>query len=155
MTILMTEMEYAIKMTLLSTQQSLEVFLEQLGAETNDLNSIFKKAIIKTVLSFFLFLFIILIIMQYRYHYHHFQYFFLSQFRKKVYFSYWSNRRVRWSHEYQSQLGLLSAPGGGWDSGLTEWCLFHFWKNFSVRSAWWSQSHMVSWANLYHCGCIC
>ena len=64
MTILMTEMEYAIKMTLLNTQQSLEVFLEQLGAETNDLNSIFKKAIIKTVLSFFLFsvLFIILII---------------------------------------------------------------------------------------------
>ena len=60
----MTEMEYAIKMTLLNTQQSLEVFLEQLGAETNDLNSIFKKAIIKTVLSFFLFsvLFIILII---------------------------------------------------------------------------------------------
>lgn len=55
MTILMTEMEYAIKMTLLNTQQSLEVFLEQLGAETNDLNSIFKKAIIKTVLSFFLF----------------------------------------------------------------------------------------------------
>ena len=34
----MTEMEYAIKMTLLNTQQSLEVFLEQLGAETNDLN---------------------------------------------------------------------------------------------------------------------
>ena len=64
MTILMTEMEYAIKMTLLNTQQSLEVFLEQLGAETNDLNSIFKKAIVKTVLSFFLFsvLFIILII---------------------------------------------------------------------------------------------
>ena len=60
----MTEMEYAIKMTLLNTQQSLEVFLEQLGAETNDLNSIFKKAIVKTVLSFFLFsvLFIILII---------------------------------------------------------------------------------------------
>lgn len=55
MTILMTEMEYAIKMTLLNTQQSLEVFLEQLGAERNDLNSIFKKAIIKTVLSFFLF----------------------------------------------------------------------------------------------------
>ena len=55
MTILMTEMEYAIKMTLLNTQQSLEVFLEQLGAETNDLNSIFKKAIIKTVFSFFLF----------------------------------------------------------------------------------------------------
>lgn len=64
MTILMTEMEYAIKMTLLNTQQSLEVFLEQLGAETNDLNSVFKKAIVKTVLSFFLFsvLFIILII---------------------------------------------------------------------------------------------
>ena len=64
MTILMTEMEYAIKMTLLNTQQSLVMFLEQLGAETNDLNSIFKKAIIKTVLSFFLFsvLFIILII---------------------------------------------------------------------------------------------
>ena len=64
MTILMTEMEYAIKMTLLNTQQSLVEFLEQLGAETNDLNSIFKKAIIKTVLSFFLFsvLFIILII---------------------------------------------------------------------------------------------
>ena len=60
----MTEMEYAIKMTLLNTQQSLVEFLEQLGAETNDLNSIFKKAIIKTVLSFFLFsvLFIILII---------------------------------------------------------------------------------------------
>ena len=57
MTILMAEMEYANKMTLLNTQQSLEVFLEQLGAETNDLNSIFKKAIIKTVhvLSFFLF----------------------------------------------------------------------------------------------------
>ena len=64
MTILITEMEYAIKMTLLNTQQSLVMFLEQLGAETNDLNSIFKKAIIKTVLSFFLFsvLFIILII---------------------------------------------------------------------------------------------
>ena len=60
----MTEIEYAIKMTLLNTQQSLVVFLEQLGAETNDLNSIFKKAIIKTALSFFLFsvLFIILII---------------------------------------------------------------------------------------------
>ena len=55
MTILMAEMEYANKMTLLNTQQSLEVFLEQLGTETNDLNSIFKKAIIKTVLSFFLF----------------------------------------------------------------------------------------------------
>ena len=51
----MTEMEYAIKMTLLKTQQSLVVFLEQLGAETNDLNSVFKKAVIKTVLSFFLF----------------------------------------------------------------------------------------------------
>ena len=51
----MAEMEYANKMTLLNTQQSLEVFLEQLGTETNDLNSIFKKAIIKTVLSFFLF----------------------------------------------------------------------------------------------------
>ena len=51
----MTEMEYAIKMTLLNTQQSLVLFLEQLGAETNDLNSVFKKAIIKTVLSFFLF----------------------------------------------------------------------------------------------------
>ena len=64
MTILITEMEYAFKMTLLNTQQSLVLFLEQLGAETNDLNSIFKKAIIKTVLSFFLFsvLFIILII---------------------------------------------------------------------------------------------
>lgn len=64
MTILMIEMEYDIKMTLLNTQQSLVVFLEQLGAETNDLNSIFEKAIIKTVLSFFLFsvLFIILII---------------------------------------------------------------------------------------------
>ena len=55
MTILITEMEYAFKMTLLNTQQSLVLFLEQLGAETNDLNSIFKKAIIKTVLSFFLF----------------------------------------------------------------------------------------------------
>ena len=152
MTILMTEMEYAIKMTLLNTQQSLVEFLEQLGAETNDLNAIFKKAIIKTVLSFVLFsvLFIILIIIIFSIFF-----FFLSEFRKKVYFSYWSNRRVRWSHEYQSQLGLLSAPGGGWDSGLTEWCLFHFWKNFSGRSAWWSQSHMVSWANLYHCGCIC
>ena len=78
----MTEMEYAIKMTLLNTQQSLEVFLEQLGTETNDLNSVFKKAIIKTVLivvlSFF-FLFTILIIMQYRYHYHHFQYFFFCR----------------------------------------------------------------------------
>ena len=64
MTILITEMEYAFKMTLLNTQQSLVLFLEQLGTETNDLNSIFKKAIIKTVLSFFLFsvLFIILII---------------------------------------------------------------------------------------------
>ena len=72
MTILMTEMEYAIKMTLLNTQQSLVVFLEQLGAETNDLNSIFKKAIIKTVLivvlSFFRFV--------YYFDYHHFQYFF-------------------------------------------------------------------------------
>ena len=152
MTILMTEMEYAIKMTLLNTQQSLVEFLEQLGAETNDLNAIFKKAIIKTVLSFVLFsvLFIILIIIIFSIFF-----FFLSEFRKKVYFSYWSNRRVRWSHEYQSQLGLLSVPRGGWDSGLTEWCLFHFWKNFSGRSAWWSQSHMVSWANLYHCGCIC
>ena len=68
----MTEMEYAIKMTLLNTQQSLVVFLEQLGAETNDLNSIFKKAIIKTVLivvlSFFRFV--------YYFDYHHFQYFF-------------------------------------------------------------------------------
>lgn len=81
----MTEMEYDIKMTLLDTQQSLVVFLEQLGAETNDLNSIFKKAIIKTVLSFFLFsfLFIILIIMQYRYHYHHFQYFFFVAVSEK------------------------------------------------------------------------
>jgi len=35
MTILMTEMEYDIKMTLLNTQQSLVVFLEQLGAEFN------------------------------------------------------------------------------------------------------------------------
>ena len=99
MTILITEMEYAIKMTLLNTQQSLEVFLEQLGAETNDLNSIFKKAIIKTVLivvlSFFLFV--------YYFDYHAVSlslssfsvFFFLSQFRKKVYFSYWSNRRVR------------------------------------------------------------
>lgn len=50
MTILITEMEYAFKMTLLNTQQSLVLFLEQLGAETNDLNSVFKKAIIKTVL---------------------------------------------------------------------------------------------------------
>ena len=40
---------------MLHTQQSLVVFLEQLGTETNDLNSIFKKVIIKTVLSFFLF----------------------------------------------------------------------------------------------------
>lgn len=83
MTILMTEMEYAIKMTLLKTQQSLVVFLEQLGAETNDLNSVFKKAVIKTVLSFFLFLFIILIIMQYRYHYHHFQYIFFVAVSEK------------------------------------------------------------------------
>ena len=67
----MTEMEYAIKMTLLNTQQSLVVFLEQLGAETNDLNSIFKKAIIKTVLSFFLFFRFV-----YYFDYHHFQYFF-------------------------------------------------------------------------------
>ena len=51
----MTEMEYDIKMSRLNTQQSLVVLLEQLGAETNDLNSIFKKAIIKTVLSFVLF----------------------------------------------------------------------------------------------------
>ena len=61
MTILITEMEYAFKMTLLNTQQSLVLFLEQLGAETNDLNSVFKKAIIKTVLivvlSFFLFVY--------------------------------------------------------------------------------------------------
>ena len=47
----MTEMEQD-KMT----QQSLVVFLEQLGAEANDLNSIFKKVIIKIVLSFFYFL---------------------------------------------------------------------------------------------------
>lgn len=71
----MTEMEYAIKMTLLNTQQSLVVFLEQLGAETNDLNSIFKKAIIKTVLivvlSFFRFV--------YYFDYHHFQYFFFCR----------------------------------------------------------------------------
>ena len=46
----MTEMEQD-KMT----QQSLVVFLEQLGAEANDLNSIFKKVIIKIVLSFFIF----------------------------------------------------------------------------------------------------
>lgn len=72
MTILITEMEYAFKMTLLNTQQSLVLFLEQLGAETNDLNSVFKKAIIKTVLivvlSFFRFV--------HYFDYHHFQYFF-------------------------------------------------------------------------------
>ena len=65
-------MEYDIKMTLLNTQQSV-VFLEQLGAETNDLNSIFKKAIVKTVLivvlSFFRFV--------YYFDYHHFPFFFV------------------------------------------------------------------------------
>ena len=60
MTILMTEMEYDIKMTLLNTQESLAVFLEKLGAETSDLNSIFKKAIIKLSCRSFFFPFCLL-----------------------------------------------------------------------------------------------